>query len=153
GRALFLPLGTQRDGEEGPQPLFGSDRIIGAEIQAGRGLPVTLTTHGVRITRCAPYKYNANGRVIYRVFDAPAGSCDGSDTARWLGTVPANTNPTLDASEIDMVGQGFEIPSIAGHGKLYVEGAIQKRFHDAKPNDPLAMGNALYASASADFGP
>ena len=153
GTALFMPLPGPNDGTQGVQPLYGSDRIIGAEIQAGRGLPLTLTTHAVRITRCAPYRYDAQGRVNDSTFDALAGSCAPSDTSRWLGTLPANTNPTLNASEISMVGQGIEIPSLWGHGKIYVEGAVQRRFHDAKPDDPLALGNALYGSASADFGP
>jgi hypothetical protein len=153
GRALFLPLAPPI-GTLGAQPLFGSDRIIGAEIQAGRGLPVALTTHAVRFTRCAPYRYDADGHIVDNgIIDPGLGSCDPGDTARWLGTLGSNTNPTLNASEVSMVGQGFEIPNIAGHAKLYIEGAIQKRYHDAHPDDPLAMGNALYGSASADFGP
>jgi hypothetical protein len=153
GYSLFVPLRGPTDGTQGPQPLFGSDRIVGAEIQAGRGLPLTLTTHAVRVTRCAPYRYDAQGRIIDSALDAPAGSCEPSDTGRWLGSVGGNTNPTINASEVTMVGQGIEVPSLWGHGKLYMEGAVQRRHHDAQPDDPLAMGNALYGSASADFGP
>ena len=151
GRALFLPRATSLD--QNPQPLFGSDRILGAEIQAGRGLPVTLTTHAVRITRCAPYRYDAQGKVNDGTFDAPIGSCDPADTTSWLSTLPNGQGPTLNASEIDMFGQGFEIPSLWGHGKLYLEGAVQHRFHDAAPDDRNASGNALYGALSADVGP
>src|SRR5439155_13910045 len=35
----------------------------------------------------------------------------------------------------------------------YVAGAAHPPHHDAQPDDPLAMGTALYGSASADFGP
>ena len=58
------------------QPLFGSDRIVGAQIQAGRGLPVTASTHAVRLTKCAPYHYDANGNIVEDAFDAPIGTCD-----------------------------------------------------------------------------
>jgi hypothetical protein len=46
----------------------------------------------------------------------------------------------------------MELPSLFGHGKLYVEGAVQKRVHDTQPNDPHASGNALYAALNADAG-
>ena len=151
GRALFLPKTTQND-TRGPQPLFGSDRVIGAEIQAGRGLPVALTTHAVRITRCAPYHYNPNGSIDDGTFATPFGSCDAADTRAWLSTLPS-TGATVTASEIEMVGQGLEFPDLWGHGKLYVEAAVQHRFHDAQPDDPHANGNALYASLNADVGP
>jgi hypothetical protein len=151
GRALFLPKEIATD-TRGPQPLFGSDRIVGAEIQAGRGLPLVLTTHAVRLTRCAPYHYNQDGSIQSGFFDAPLGSCDPRDTSLWLTSLPA-FGATPQASEIDMVGQGFEVPNIFGHGKLYVEGAVQHRFRDQVPDDPSANGNALYASISADAGP
>jgi hypothetical protein len=152
GRALFLPADAPGD-TRGPQPLFGSDRIIGGEIQAGRGLPVTLTTHAVRVTRCAPYRYDADGRVVGGALDAPLGSCNPDDTATFLSTVPRGVGPIINASEVSMVGQGVEVPSLWGHGKIYVEGALQRRFHGDTPNDPLASGNALYAAVSADAGP
>jgi hypothetical protein len=151
GRALFLPLPSAGDAR-GPQPLFGSDRIIGAEIQAGRGLPITLTTHAVRLTRCAPYRYDEQGRVIDGTFDAPIGSCAENDTSTWLSTVPRGTGPIISASAVEMVGQGIEVPSLWGHGKLYVEGAIQRRHH-GEPNEPLTDGNALYGAFSTAFGP
>jgi Family of unknown function (DUF6029) len=151
GRALFLPKTTATD-TRGPQPLIGSDRVIGAEIQAGRGSPVVLTTHGVRITRCAPYHYNSDGSIDDSTFATPLGSCDPQDTRTWLSTLPSS-GATITASEIDMVGQGIEFPNVFGHGKIYIEGAVQHRFHDAQPDDPHANGNALYASINADVGP
>ncbi len=152
GRALFLPLDAPGDAR-GPQPLFGSDRIIGAELQAGRGLPVTLTTHAVRLTRCAPYRYDAEGRVKSGTFDAPIGSCQPDDASTYLSTVPRGLGPVQGASEVSMVGQAIEVPSLWGHGKLYVEGAVQRRVHGDAPEDPLASGNALYGALSADAGP
>jgi hypothetical protein len=149
GRALFLALLPDR------RPLFGSDRIVGAEVQAGRGLPLTLATRAVRLTRCAPYRYDAAGGVIDDgAFDAPLGSCAPSDTRAWLSSIQGGSGPgpaVLTASEITMVGQGIEVPDLAGHGKLYVEGAIQRRDHDGLA-DPQAMGNAIYGAASVHIG-
>jgi hypothetical protein len=176
GRALFLPeplpplpgltLPTPPPGTTNAQPLFGSDRVIGFDIQAGRGLPVTLSTHAVRFTRCSPVDYyDANmpnpgvARDVYDgTFSAPFGSCDPRDTEKWLTSLPSSYGPTLNASEIDMVGQGLEIPSLGGHGKLYVEAAAQRRYHDAyilsaSEFNANPAGNALYASLSADLGP
>ncbi len=152
GRALFLPRPFPGD-SLGPQPLFGSDRVVGAQIQAGRGLPVTLMTHAVRFTRCAPYRYDERGRVIDGVFDAPLGSCAPRDNTLWLATLPRGAGPLIGASEIEMAAQVLEVPNLWGHGKIYVEGAVQRRKHDDDPNDPRAHGNALYASVSANGGP
>jgi hypothetical protein len=151
GRALFVPRPLPTD-TSGPQPLFGSDRIVGAQIEAGRGLPVVLSTHVARVTRCAPFKYDANGRIIDGTFDAPIGSCEPNDTRTWLASLPTSS-AALNASEVLNAGQGIEIPSLWGHGKIYVEGAVQRRYHDEAPNDPTANGNALYAAASANYGP
>jgi hypothetical protein len=160
GRALFLPNEVapgpripNPPGTTYAQPLFGSDRIVGAEIQAGRGLPVALTTHAMRLTRCSPVHYDAAGNVYNGLFDAPLGSCDPNDTAIWLSTLPKSIGPALVASEIEMVGQGVEIPSLWGHGKIYVEGAMQHRHRDDKPDDTNADGNAVYGSLSANAGP
>jgi hypothetical protein len=160
GRALFLPVSapgmppSQIPGTTTAQPLFGSDRILGAEVQAGRGLPVLLSTHGVRLTRCAPVHYAPMTRDPYDgPFDAPLGSCDPTDTQIWLATLPTAAGPVINASEVDMIGQGLELPNLWGHAKLYAEGALQRRYHDSFPLDPNATGNALYASLSADAGP
>ena len=150
GRALFLPARGAVD--PNPSPVFGSDRIVGAELQAGRGLPVVLTTHVVRLTRCAPYRYDAAGHVVDGAFDAPVGSCAPGDTAAWLATLP-NSNPILNASEVTVAGQGVEIPSLGGHGTIYLEAAAQHRHVDTDPLEPHANGNALYGSFSADAGP
>lgn len=160
GRALFLPstLGpnaiTGRAADtQGPQPLFGSDRIVGAEIQAGRGLPIVLSTHVVRVTRCAPYNYDAQGRVDDATFNAPIGSCTPSDTATWLGSLPSTPGQTVNASEIEMAGQSLELPNLWKHGQIYLEAATQRRRHDDNPNDPYANGNALYGSFAGTVGP
>ncbi len=149
GRALFLPLALASD-PRSPQPLFGSDRIIGAEIQAGRGLPVTLSTHAVGYIRCAPYAYDAQGRIRQTgLLDPGLGSCAGSDVSEWLSTLTTNTNPLLDASQITMVGQTLEVPDLAGHGQAYVEIAGQ----NSDRSGPYRAGNAVYASASVNAGP
>ncbi len=148
GRALFLPLALPTD-TRGAQPLFGSDRIVGGEIQAGRGLPVTLSTHAVSYSRCAPYAYDAQGRIVQPgLLDPGIGSCAPSDVGQWLGSLTTNTSPLLNASQITMVGQSFEMPDIAGHGQLYVEAAAQT----SDRAGPYRTGNALYVSASANAG-
>lgn len=147
GRALFLPKNVPGD-RVGAQPVYGSDRIVGALIQAGRGLPVTLTTHAVRLTRCAPYRYDAQGSVIGNEMDAPIGSCEPSDTTAWL----ANKSPLVRASEVMVAGQGFELPDLWGHGQLYVEAAIQRRRTESDTKNPVSEGNAVYASLSTNAG-
>jgi hypothetical protein len=158
GRSLFPSLYTPAQpllfSADPTQPVFGSDRIVGFDVQAGRGLPVVLSTHGVRFTRCAPFAYDANGNIDDRVdgLGSPIGSCDSQDVDRFFsGTFIAGPTPT--ATEIDMAGQSIEVPSLGGHGKLYVEGAVQHRKHDVNPQtDPYPDGNALYAQLSFDVG-
>jgi hypothetical protein len=159
GRALILPNAIPSDASRGvngdrfgPQPIYGSDRVVGAQIQAGRGLPVVLSTHGARFTRCAPNHYNDDGRVATGTFDTPFGSCQASDTQTWLATIPTSVTPTISASEVFLGGQSIEVPSLWKHGSLYVEAAVQRRHHDAQPNDATANGNALYASLTTNAG-
>jgi hypothetical protein len=152
GRSLF----PTHDLVQGDRQLtvFGSDRIVGVDVQAGRGLPVTLSTHASHFTRCAPYEYDASGNIVTDFGRSPGsvtfGSCNAGDTARWLeqlGQVP----PLLDDSDITMVGQSLELPTLFGHGKLYLEAAGQQRrgaFASAQGGD--AEGNALYGALSLD---
>ena len=147
GRALFLPNAVNND-LRGVSPLFGSDRIVGASITAGRGQPVVLSTNGVLLTRCAPYSYNANGTVNDSTLDAPVGTCSDADRSTFLATLlPRNrSRQTVNAS------QTLEIPNLWGHGNFYLEGAVQKR----DPNSPTqgnSEGNALYASLVSSGGP
>jgi hypothetical protein len=150
GRALFVTSGNPSF------PLFGSDRIVGAEVQAGRGLPVVLSTRIVRLSRCAPYQYDANTNPVTNVADDPGGvafgSCSAIDTARWLVQLPS-APPQLAANDITMVGQSIEVPTLGGHGKLYLEAAGQQRRYDIEPQRPNTDGNALYGSLSMDAGP
>ena len=140
GRALFLPKPVNGD-LRGVTPLFGSDRMVGASITAGRGLPVVLTTNGVLLSRCAPYRYDANGIVDDNTFDAPFGTCDEPDRSTFLATLPVlnRARQTVNAS------QTLEVPNLWGHGNIYVEGAIQRRDPDT-PMQGNTEGNALYAS-------
>ena len=153
GRALFV---TVPSAGGSPLALFGSDRIIGAEIQAGRGLPVSLATHAVQFVRCAPYSYDASGRPVTDLSADPSGvllgSCNSTDTAIWLASLP-NSPTSLNAREITMVGQSIEVPSLWGHGKFYAEAAMQQRVHDTQAEDLHGNGNALYAALSLDAGP
>jgi hypothetical protein len=178
GRALFLPEPNPlMPGQMPPpllpgtinaKPLFGSDRIIGFDIQAGRGLPVTLATHAVQITRCSPVNYVAYdpktmnvdvaGDVYNGTFSAPFGSCNPADTQEWLSSLSPTPDPTINANEIEMVGQSLEIPSLWGHGKLYVEAAGQHREHGSYLSNvgqfnANPTGNAVYGSLSVDAGP
>ena len=160
GYALFLPKSTAVD-PRSPQPVFGSDHILGAEIQGGRGTPVVLTTAVSNVTRCAPYTYYPNGTVGQGkieqdgTFFAEFGHC--SDD------VPQNTpvpTPTwLDgqngfnraARYVTNVSQSIEFPKMGKLGTLYIAGVVQQRsFVDSNQND---TGSALYASYSGSYGP
>jgi hypothetical protein len=137
------------------QATFGSDRVVGLDMQVGRGLPVTLSTHFVRFTRCAPYHYDANGNIETSFAADPAtvtfGTCDPSDTDTWLRSL----NPVprgLQAKDITMAGESLEVPSLWGHGTLYVEAAVQQREDDIPGQNTNLNGNALYAALSFDVG-
>ena len=147
GRALFLPNVVNND-LRGVTPLFGSDRIVGASITAGRGQPVVLSTNGVLLSRCAPYSYNADGTVNDSTLDAPFGTCNDADRATFLSTLPLQNRArqTVNAS------QTLEVPNLWGHGNFYLEGAIQRRDPDA-PTLGNTEGNALYASLVSSGGP
>jgi hypothetical protein len=154
GRSLFPTT------DPSPIPVFSSDRIVGAEIQAGRGLPVTLATHVVRYSRCAPYHYDAGGNIVTDPLQDPGGvalgSCDPTDTSEWLNSLPT-VPPLLRAKDITMAGQSLEIPTLGGHGKLYLEAAVQQSTYAPGKEAPSAQldltGNALYGSLSLDAGP
>ena len=155
GRAHFpsnkIPAGGGLAAEPS-HPLFGSDRIIGAQLQAGRGLPVIASTHAVHLTKCAPYRYDANGEIIQNPLNAPIGTCEEPSRSTWLGELPSAIGPTLARRETLNAGQSVEVPSLWGHGNLYVEGAVQKRSADL-PNEANTTGNALYASLVTTGGP
>lgn len=154
GRALF-PTHDLVEGDRS-LPLFGSDRIVGVDLQAGRGLPVTLSTHAVHVTRCAPYHYDAGGNIVTDFWQSPSsvtfGTCDAGDTARWLGQLGTAT-PTLADGDITMIGQSLEVPNLWGHGKLYVEAAGQQRSGANALERRNGGGNALYAALSFDVRP
>ena len=132
--------------------------LIGVDLQAGRGLPVTLSTHAVRFSRCAPYRYDANGKhrhqPAHRFIDRrPSVPATRATTDRWLASLN-NVPPTLRANDITMAGESFEVPRrSAGHGKLYLEGAVQQRSSDRAAQNVNADGNALYGALSFDAGP
>ncbi len=155
GRALFPSSYIPPRGANAAvpvQPLFGSDRLVGAQLQAGRGTPVIASTHAVRMTKCAPYRYDANGNIIEDPFDAPYGTCEEPSRSTWLGELPKSISPVLTKEETINAGQSVEVPSLFGHGSLFVEGAIQKR--RAEPvNEANTQGNALYASLVTTGGP
>ena len=154
GRALF-PTHDLVEGDRS-LPLFGSDRIVGVDLQAGRGLPITLSTHAVHVTRCAPYHYDAGGNIVTDFWQSPwsvtFGTCDASDTARWLGQLGTAT-PALSDGDITMVGQSVEVPTLWGHGKLYVEVAGQQRSGGSALARRNGDGNALYGALSVDARP
>lgn len=151
GRALFLPTPVG-DAGRGRQPIFGSDRIVGAQVQAGRGLPVSASTHAVMLTRCSPYSFRPDGTVDAGFLSAPFGTCAEDSRQAWLDTLPTNLGPVLDARRVINAGQSVEIPSLWGHGNLYLEGAVQRReLEDARNTD--VEGNALYGSLVLTGGP
>lgn len=155
GRALFpsTPIPAAPSFAAVPsQPIFGSDRIVGAQLQAGRGLPVIASTHAVQLTKCAPYRYDANNNIIDSTFDRPIGTCEEPSRSIWLGELPSAVGPVLARRETINAGQSLEVPSLWGHGSLYLEGAVQRRDPD-RPNEGNTQGNALYASVVTTGGP
>jgi hypothetical protein len=154
GRSLFPTHDPV--GQDIVMPVFGSDHILGGEIQMGRGLPVVLASHVAGFTRCAPYHYDAQGRIVTDFFSDPGsvtfGTCNDSDTRTWLSSLPTSP-PTVNAHTITMGGQSVEVPSLWGHGKLYVEAAVQQANHYLAAQNVNPNGNALYGALSVDFGP
>jgi len=148
GRALFLP----RPLPGAPsQPIFGNDRLVGASIQAGRGLPVVATTNAVMLTRCAPYRYNPDGSINGELFDAPVGTCDEGDRATFLQAIPP-LGPVIKSRQTINASQSLEVPSLWGHGSFYVEAAVQKRDAE-RVNEEHTTGNAVYGSFVSTGGP
>lgn len=135
-----------------PQAIYGSDRIVGAEISAGRGMPVILSTHFVRLTKCAPYRYGPDGEIIDDWLDRPIGSCEESDRLQWFKKLASAANPVVESRETTNIGQSIEIPSFWGHGSFYLEGAIQRR-EKTRVRSKDTDGNALYGSVVVTGGP
>jgi Family of unknown function (DUF6029) len=152
GQALFPSRPIAGD-NRGSQPLYGSDRVMGIQLLAGRGLPVQFSTHAARFSRCAPFRYQDDGRIDDGFLSQPFGSCDNKDISNWLGSLPTGLNPLLRASGMDSAGQTLEIPSLFKHGSLYLEAAFQRARYDAEapPRDPI--GNAIYGSLVTTIGP
>lgn len=151
GRALFLPK-VVGNSALGQQPLFGSDRVVAAQIQAGRGMPVVASTQMAMFTKCAPYAYNADGTVKDGFLATPFGTCDEGAVDTWLGSLPSGLGPVLNARRVVNASQSLEIPSLWGHGNFYVEAAVQKRdLLDAL--EASTTGNAIYGSLSNTGGP
>jgi hypothetical protein len=143
GRSLWVTT------DRGPD--FGSDRIVGVDVQAGRGMPLTLSTHVVHFSRCAPYHYQGDTAQTDFASDPMTvtfGTCNATDTNQWF----QNVNPVprgIQSREITTAGQSLEVPNLLGHGKLYVEAAVQQRPGDVSGRPD---GNALYAALSFDVG-
>lgn len=150
GRSILLPKPVAFDAQS-PQPLFGSDRIVGAEVQGGRGGPVVLSTRAMRLTRCAPYRYAGDRKVVDGALDAPFGTCEPEASATWLASLPSGLAPTLSVSEVVQAGQGIEVPNLFGHGSFYLEGAIQRRFPDDRV-EANREGNAIYSGLTVNAG-
>jgi hypothetical protein len=155
GRSL-LPTHDLVQGDQ-RAAVFGSDRIIGLDLQAGRGLPVTLSTHVVHFTRCAPYAYDHTGNPITDFWQQPGnvafGTCGDGDTSRWLQQLSQVVTPLLNDRDITMVGQSLELPSLWGHGKLFVEAAGQQHQSGSGVADAQPEGNAVYGALTVNFGP
>ncbi|CAN5565129.1 hypothetical protein BH09MYX1_BH09MYX1_21360 [soil metagenome] len=158
GYSLFLPKPTTGD-TRSPQPVFGSDHILAAEIQGGRGTPVVLSTAIANFTRCAPYAYFPSGAIKQDgTFFAEFGHCSDDVSDQPLGTPPPT--PTWLAGQngfnraaryVTNLSQSIEFPKLGPLGTLYIAGVIQQRsFIDSDQND---TGSAFYASYSGNYGP
>jgi hypothetical protein len=149
GRALWVT--SDLVSGDRATPVYGSDRLVGIDLQAGRGLPVTLSTHFTRFSRCAPYHYTGNIQTDFASDPSTVtfGTCNASDTDQWLATL----NPVprgLQARDITMAGQSLEVPSLWGHGTFYVEAAVQQRESNVPGQTTNLDGNALYGALSFD---
>jgi hypothetical protein len=152
GRALWVTSDLQPG--DTPTPVYGSDRVVGIDLQAGRGLPLTLSTHFARFTRCAPYHFdNGNFATSFGSDSGTAifGTCDAGDTDVWLNQSLNLVPLGIRAHDITMVGQSIEVPSLWGHGTFYVEAAVQQR-QDDQEEPTNRNGNALYAALTYDIG-
>jgi len=156
GEALFnqktVPQTSPVFSDRGPQPVFGQDQIIGAELQAGREKPVVLTTSMAYLNRCAPNAYTgptsaAPGRVTHTNFaDDLLGYCDDTNVSTWLSTL-SGANTIRQARHVATVAQAIELPKMGKFGSLYVVGAVQHR-EGIDQNDLADYddGSALYAT-------
>jgi hypothetical protein len=165
GRALFVPQETKDPTQpgynaRGPQPVFGADRLIGGEIQGGRGGPIVLTTDYVHLQRCAPYEYDFNtGRVKDgNIFTESVGFCDDANVNTWMSTLPTGLGPVIRSRYVDNFGFSAEIPKLGKFGNLYVGFASQRRLLDDRTSDDPTtkynnQGNAVYATYSGTVGP
>ncbi len=150
GRALFFP--KPLPGTTTGTPIFGTDRITGISVEAGKGMPVILGTHAVRIDRCAPFPYRGNGNIDDSFLAAPFGACDANDTGNFLDSLPKGGNPLLNADTVMAASQSVSVPSLWGHGNLYLEAATQDWRSTADPTAEHTNGNALYGALSVDVG-
>jgi hypothetical protein len=153
GSALFPSKALPGD-SRGSTPVYGSDRVYGAEFTVGRGLPIVLGTRAVRFTRCAPYPYDVAGglpRTDTGFFSSPLGTCAEADVSLWLPNLPTTTSPVRQ-TDLNLVGQSVEVPNLWGHGSLYLEGAIQSRDPQTGGEPKELSGNALYGALNTSFG-
>ncbi len=152
GRSLFATRPLAQD-FRGSMPLFGSDRIAGIDVQAGRGGTAVISLQGVGVQHCAPYAYDSAGQMVDRnVATHMFGTCAKNDTAMWLGSLPTALGPMLNADRVIVAGGSIDVPNLDGLGTLYAGIAIQNRKHGDIPGDPRAEGNAIYATYSGAFG-
>ena len=162
GGTLFLQrdVSSRLDGNRmadstAPNPVFGSDGIFAGEIQAGRGTPIVLATSAARHTRCAPYAYDASGKIVDNGLRSEFGGvCDPDSLKQWMQSIQDST-ATRNATEIDVVAQSVEVPKLGSLGSIYLVGAIQRRHFDFDENlnGAGAEGNAIYGSYSGTYGP
>ncbi len=162
GGTLFLQrdVSSRLDGfrmadSTAPNPVFGSDAMFAGEIQGGRGTPIVLSTSAARYTRCAPYAYDASGKIVDNGLRSEFGGvCDPDSLRAWMQSIQDST-ATRNATEVDVVAQSVEVPKLGKLGSLFLVGAIQRRHYDFNPNQngAGAEGNAIYGSYSGTYGP
>lgn len=148
GRSLML---TQPAGGNAgqPAPVFGADRLLGAEVTAGRGTAVVSGTRVASVFRCAPYTYGADGSAQTGVLASPFGACGAEDSDKFLSSTLGGS-PNARARQTLNLGQSLELPRLGSWGRAYVELAMQSRQQER--NDSRADGTALYATANARLG-
>ncbi len=148
GRSL-MPTKPAGDSNEASGPVFGADRIFGAEVTAGRGTSMVSGTRVASVYRCAPYSYDAAGDAKTGAFEAPFGDCESADARRYLSSTLGGS-PNAEARQTLNLGQSLELPRLGQWGRAYVEMALQSRQQERV--DTASDGSALYASANARVG-
>ncbi len=162
GRSLWVTsesgarsfLGISRPDQ--PQAAYGSDRLVGLDLQAGRGLPVTLSTHAVRFSRCAPYHYDSSGNVETSFAERPGdGGTSARATDRHRPTGSGSSTRSLAGcrrATSRWPGSRSRCRASGATARCIVEAAVQQRQGDPAGQTPTRTGTRSTARSRSTWG-